>query len=533
MIKVLSIELSRLLHNEVLLDIATFLARRWSNNSNVKVVISDQKVPITRPDRNQITLPSPHHFPGTDFQRYRQWRVMLWYEAMRLTYCSKVMSYDHIFGFLLNTLETKRSEILGLRSWKGMEKEIIFNEGISWLSKQLLNSLYGKHKVAEAFSQYFLTGSLKGELFGNEFSKVQRGAELAKKILDDAIIKDQGTDYIEQRIPELLRILELNSLASLPIITPASKVGFGRSIDEKGLLAEIEKLVKRLNLERPDVVRKSKEIIEGHEVLAEFNSLVKESKRSENKGYEGIENIGLSVPKDMDSDESQIYDLDLIQKTKAKFKHWKTGWIERHEETGDEFDPETFVERLSKTFISDFKLTFRSKVAIILDHSSSIEESEQDYKRATIALCEALQFLKIKFGVYAFSTDARQVKCWIIKPPNVYWTKIHARRLAQVKALGGTPLADIYTLLEPILKSFRPDIVATLTDGEPSDYDAVRRMVLFYRRMGIRMAALGLGRTLNAAVNISQNLQYLEYEKSLAVSKLEDIPKKVINLMQT
>jgi hypothetical protein len=94
-------------------------------------------------------------------------------------------------------------------------------------------------------------------------------------------------------------------------------------------------------------------------------------------------------------------------------------------------------------------------------------------------------------------------------------------------------LAEIYALLEPVIRSFKPDIVATLTDGEPSDYDAVRRMVLVYRRMGIRMAALGLGRTLNAAVNISQNLHYLEYEKSLAVSMLGDIPKKVINLMQT
>jgi hypothetical protein len=521
------------LHNDVLLDIATFLARRWSNNSKVHVIISDQKVPITRPDRNQITLPGIHHFPGSDFQRYRQWRVMLWYEAMRLTYCSKVLSYDHIFGFLLNTLETKRSEILGLRSWKGMEKEIVFNEGISWLSKPLLNSLYGKHKVAEAFSQYFLTGSLKGELFGNEFTRVQRGAELAKKILNDAIEMNKGTDYIEQRIPALLRILELNSLASFPIITPTSKVGFGRSVDEEGLLAEIEKLVKRRNLKQRDVVTKSREIIEGNDVIAEFNSLVKESKRSENKGHQGIENLGLSVPKDTDSDESQIYDFDLIQKTKAKFKHWKTGWIEKHKETGDEFDPDTFVERLSKTFITDIRLSFRSKVAIILDHSSSIEDYEQDYKRATVALCEALQFLKIKFGVYAFSTDARQVKCWIIKPPSGNWTRIHARRLAQVKALGGTPLADIYALLEPVIKSFKPDIVVTLTDGEPSDYDAVRRMVLLYRRMGIRMAALGLGRTLNTAINISQNLQYLEYEKSLAVSKLEDIPKKVINLMQT
>ena len=78
--------------------------------------------------------------------------------------------------------------------------------------------------------------------------------------------------------------------------------------------------------------------------------------------------------------------------------------MEKHEEAGDEFDPETFIERLPKTFITDLKLSFRSRVAIILDHSSSIEDSEKDYKRATVALCEALQFLKIKFGVYAFST---------------------------------------------------------------------------------------------------------------------------------
>jgi hypothetical protein len=531
-INLLSLNLS-MLHNEVLLDIATFLSRRWTNNSNVQVFIKDQKMPITRPDKNQISLPRPHYFPGTDFQRYRQWRIMLWYEAMRLTFCSKVMSYDHIFGFLLNTIETKRAEILGLRSWKGMEKEIVFNEGISWLSKPLLNTLYGKHKIAEAFSQYFLTGSLKGELFGSEFSRVQKGAARANEILDYAITNDQGTEDIELRIPELVRILELNSLASFPIITPSSRVGFGRSVDEKGLLAEIEKLVKRKNLEPAQSVKRSKEIYEGHEVNAEFNALVKESKRSENKGQEGIEDLGLTIPKDVDTDESQIYDLDLIQRTKSQFKHWKTGWYEKHEETGDEFDPETFLERLSRTFITDFKLSYRSKVAIVLDHSSSIEDSEQDYKRATVALCEALKFLKIKFGVYAFSTESGQVRCWIIKPPSANWTRIHARRLAQIKALGGTPLAEIYTLLEPVLRSFKPDLVVTLTDGEPSDYDAVRRMVLTYRRLGIRMVALGLGRTLNAAVSISQNLQYLEYEKSLAVSMLGDIPKKVINLMQT
>ena len=528
----MSAESSLFLRNDILLDIGTFLARRWTGNMHVQIILTDQKVPVTRPDKKQISLPSPRYFPGTELQRYRQWRVMLWYESMRMIYCSKVLSYDHVFGFLLNTLETKRSEILGLGFWKGMEKEIVFYEGISWLSRPLLNSLYGKHKVAEAFSQYFLSGSLKGELFGNEFTKIQHAADVAQNILRDAIENNQGTNSIEKRIPEILKILELNALGSFPIITPSSKVGFGRSVDKKTLLAEIEKFVKLRKLEQHHAVRDPKEIIEGHGVIAEFKALVDESKRSENKGQESVERPGLSIPEDVNYDESQIYDVDLIQRTKAKFKRWKTGWIEKHEENGDEFDTETFLEKLPKTFIADFKLSFRSKVAIILDHSSSIEESEQDYKRATVALCEALHFLKIKFGVYAFSTEARQVKCWIIKPPSAPWTRIHARRLAQVKAIGGTPLAEIYALLEPIIRSFRPDVVATLTDGEPSDYDAVRHMVLLYRRMGIRMVALGLGRTLNEAVNISQNLQYLEYEKSVAVSELKAIPEKVITLMQ-
>src|ERR687898_1686769 len=270
-------ESSLLLRTDILLDIATFLARRWTGNMRIQVVLTDQKIPITRPDKKQIFLPSPRMFPGNELQRYRQWRVMLWYESMRMIYCTKVLSYDHVFGFLLNTLETKRSENLGLHLWNGMEKEIVFYEGISWLSRPLLNSLYGKHKVAEAFSQYFLTGSLKGELFGNEFTKIQHAADVAQNILRDAIENNQGTNSIEKRIPEILKILELNALGSFPIITPSSKVGFGRSVDKRTLLAEIEKFVKLRKLEQHHAVRNPKEIIEGHGVIAEFKALVDES----------------------------------------------------------------------------------------------------------------------------------------------------------------------------------------------------------------------------------------------------------------
>jgi nitric oxide reductase activation protein len=234
----------------------------------------------------------------------------------------------------------------------------------------------------------------------------------------------------------------------------------------------------------------------------------------------------------MDVDETPIYDVDLIQKVKAAFRDWKTGWVERHDQVGDEFDVEIYVEALPKTFIADFKLSIKTKVAILLDHSSSIADVELEYKQATIALCEALHYLGIKFAVYAFSTDKGQVKCWVIKPPNLNWSVVSSRRLVQIRASGGTPLAEVYGLLQPVLKSFKPDIFLTLTDGEPSDFDAVRNMVLSYRKAGIKMVAIGVGRNVNDAVGIGHNLKYLNYERAISVSRLQDMPKKVIKLLQ-
>ena len=116
-----------IMRNDVLLDIATFLARRWSSNGKVIIILVPDRVPTAKPDKNQLMLPLLNYYPGTDFQKYRQWRVALWYESMRMKHSRKVLSYEHAFGFLLNTLETKRIEILGLREWQGMESELMFN----------------------------------------------------------------------------------------------------------------------------------------------------------------------------------------------------------------------------------------------------------------------------------------------------------------------------------------------------------------------------------------------------------------------
>ena len=519
-----------IMRNDVLLDIATFLARRWSGNPKIVIVLTQDKIPIAKPDKNQIILPLLNYYPGTDLQKYRQWRVALWYESMRIRHSTKVLSYEHAFGLLLNTIETKRIEHLGLDEWEGIINELIFNEGISWLSRPLLNSIYGKYKIAEAFSQHFLTGYIKGELYGSEYDRMKKASDFANHIVQEAIKNSYGTDWIEQYVPQLIKMLEIDALTSIPIVAPRTRIGI--SMNQNDLLKQIEKMVK-IKHGNKDVDKTTKDIVEGNEVLSEFETLLRESKKTENKGYESLVNFGLSVPEKMDVDETQIYNTDLIQKIKTAFRDWRSGWIELHEKTGEEFDAESYAETLPKLFLTDFKLSIKTKVAILLDHSSSIEDVELEYKQATIALCEALHYLGIKFAVYAFSTEARQVKCWVIKPSAIKWSVVSARRLAQIKASGGTPLAEIYGLLQPVIKSFKPDIMVTLTDGEPSDFNAVRGMVLSYRKIGINMMALGVGRNLNDSVSIAHNLKYLNYEKTLAVSRLQDMPKKVINLLRT
>ncbi len=515
------------LRNDVLINLGTFLSRRWSGNNKAIILLIEDKIPTTNLEKNTIFMPSLRYYSGTEFQKYRQWRVSLWYESMRLSSSTKVLSNDHAFGFILNSIEMKRIEILGLREWRGMENEIIFNEGISWLSRPLLNSLYGKHKIVEAFSQYLLTGYVKGELFGSELDRVQDAVNVARELIDESIKKNHKTEWIEHQIPKIIKTLQIDSLFTIPFVTLKSKIGL--SMTESILLKEIEKVIKIRN----KVTEKSSDdIIAATQIFKEYESLVKESKITDSKGYAAMEQFGVEVPDNVDIDESIIYDNDLITKLKSVIRSWKRGWRELHDITGDELDVESIIESQPKPFLVDFKNTIDTKIALLLDHSSSIDEYELEYKKATVALCEALKFLNVKFSAYAFSTKNKKVTCWVIKHPDVKWTSMNARNLVQIKASGGTPLAEIYNILLPLMKTYKPDIMITLTDGEPSDYNAVRSTIKTYKMNGIHMVAVGVGKTVNNAINIGLNLKYLEYERTLVVSKLDEIPKRVLSLLQ-
>ena len=195
---------------------------------------------------------------------------------------------------------------------------------------------------------------------------------------------------------------------------------------------------------------------------------------------------------------------------------------------GDEFDAEAHADGQAP-FLADARRSIRTRVAILLDHSSSVSAVQSEYKKAALALCEVLAYLRVPFSAHAFSTADRAVTCWQVKSGAQGWGSACAKRLAQIEANGSTPLADVYARMLPLLSSGRrPGVFLTLTDGEPSDPDAVRSAIRAFRAAGTGMAAIGFGPDTVRATAIASNLKGLGYDRTLAVSRLGDIPGKAL-----
>ena len=200
------------LQNDSLVEIATFLIRRWSEKENITIEISNNIETKTRLKEKKVILTPLEKRIGNDFQKYRQFRTSTWYEAMKIKYCEKILSDDHAFGFILNAMETQRVEQLGRKIWKGMDKEIIFNYTYILVSRPQLHTVYGKARIVEAFYQYFMFGAIKGDIQSSHFEKIKKATIFAKKIVSEAIKNNQKTSWVEKSVTEIIKILEIDSL---------------------------------------------------------------------------------------------------------------------------------------------------------------------------------------------------------------------------------------------------------------------------------------------------------------------------------
>jgi hypothetical protein len=511
------------MRDEVLLDIATFLVRRWSEKKDVVVRIDPEREPSVSLQKNLVTLPNLNHYYGSDFDRYRQWRIGCWRQAMKMKHSNKSLSNDYAHGFLLSCLEDRRVQEIGMKDWPGMQQETVFNDAVSWYYEpSLTEMLPRRYRILLAFGQYFRNGMVKGDVDSHMLDIVEEAASFAHNIVKESVQNNHKTDWIEKHIPILLKRLEVDALLNIPLFK-----------GERGMSAkedEISRLIQKILKER-DMDEDVKVTMEGKDVRSEYEQLQKETRKVVKSSSMQLD-VDISVPERVDVDTSQLYDNDLINKLKAEFRSWKTGWVEQHGTMGEEFDTESYVERSSRVFFLDVKVRFKARIAILLDHSSSIADMELPYKRAMVALCKALDYIGANCIVFAFNTQKNRVRCWLVKPADVKWTNICSARLAQVYASGGTPLSEVYEHIMPVIERFKPDIFLTLTDGEPNDPSSVRDAIVRFRRNNVNMVSVGIGNNITEAVSIAKKLENLDYDRSVAVSDLREMPKKILYLLQ-
>jgi hypothetical protein len=98
------------LQNDSLVEIATFLIRRWSEKEDTVIEISSNIETKTRLKERKVIITSLEKRIGNDFQKYRQFRTSSWYEAMKIKYSEKILSDDHAFGFILNAMELAKDQ---------------------------------------------------------------------------------------------------------------------------------------------------------------------------------------------------------------------------------------------------------------------------------------------------------------------------------------------------------------------------------------------------------------------------------------
>ncbi|MDO7696809.1 MAG: VWA domain-containing protein, partial [Nitrosopumilus sp.] len=217
------------LQNDSLVEIATFLIRRWSEKENITIEISNNIETKTRLKEKKVILTPLEKRIGSDFQKYRQFRTSSWYEAMKIKYSEKILSDDHAFGFILNAMETQRVEELGRRIWRGMDEEIIFNYSYMLVARPQLHTVYGKARIVEAFYQFFMFGAIKGEIQESHFEKIKKASVFARKIVNESIKNNQKTTWIEKNVAEIIKILEIDSLLTIPISVAFMKAGMALS----------------------------------------------------------------------------------------------------------------------------------------------------------------------------------------------------------------------------------------------------------------------------------------------------------------
>jgi hypothetical protein len=569
--------------NEAILPVAQFLARVWGEKPEVRVVL-DYNVSVPCTDLTRIYMPPPSRYPVTTvITGYRLWRSSLWHESMHIRYPPPAYPPKYAQGYrvlkdVVNVIEDVRIEQLGFKEYPGMRRELDLKRAVYFYFVQ------PPQNNLEAYAQLMLFHAVKDAIVPEcvieaaryTYKALKEGVDsitIALKVCkmlgvdpDDRVLKLPGyfINLKTKKIPakdvkrtvegwlvcknttqkELTKKSEQKEQGKATEREQATKEGEktsegteGGGADEKAAVGEDVDEDIASDVDDVDT------LLEPPEEIRDELKLVEEENKRLNKIREGASDAAvgkITLPSKLDKDESVYYDQDLILHLKAQLRKLRKGWKEIQSHTGD-FDIDSYVARQSKVFVDEERLKIGGfKVLILLDHSGSISKYHEKYKKACIALAEALSTLNIPFAMYAFSQSMYykfDVDVYLIKSFDEKWTRMNAKRLAQIEADGGTPLAKVYEKLEPIVVKGKGVgkgklYFITLTDGDPDPGTRSRcRDLIRKYKLHAKMIAIAFGDSTEKAVSLAENLKDLGYERYIALDDLRKLPEKVLGLL--
>lgn len=566
---------------ELLIELGDFLARFWSGKKVLFIIDDEEVAGSSSVYYKQIKVAPPEKFPGDAYTKYRVWRWTVWHEALHHRYSPVDYNDRTLKGVVANIIEDYRVNTLGLREFPGMLPETIFHYAYAL-------TFFNPEKYSEplrkviAFGARLLCGVVPKGFEPYDTKEVEEAVELVKSELAK---RDYGLDVAEME--ELLsKVMELLGLRDMEMRQDIMHpwVGAG-GVEWQQLKEYAERVISSSSAESEGKVEEEKpgspepkaeegeveegtgggqgskrsekseelkeEVLEGSETLREeFERVVRESRRlnrveeklreSVRKGkYDSIDGK-LYIPRKLAIDASRYYDHALINHLVAELRRIRKGWLEVRSREGDEVDVEEVIKRSPKPLIREERVKIGGlKVLLLLDFSGSIAPYDWVYKEALIALAEALNSVGCRFAAFAFTRPHAQTKksaVHLIKDFNERWGVEAARRLVQLQASGPTPLDEVYEFLKPYVEKWKPDVFITLTDGFPEDvygysrFAETRERVRELKRL-TRMVAIAIGHNIDSAVTLSRNLRDLEYDRSVAVYNLRDIPRKILWLL--
>jgi len=550
------------------MDVTHFLAKYLSGNQNV--IVNPQpyhggfSASIERlPSGKQVYhINVPHwdeyDLPVKGFDKYRVYREGVWHESCHVRFTPQDLfdwGGSAIEKDVLNVLEDRRIEDLGVKEWPGYIPERLYAHAYAYALRPSVDAMaqhQAPHAVRyEAFIQRLLIGKVKGKLDPKERKMVEETAKYVEKKLEE-LKKEQDWWQISEEMKRLTR--EVIKKLQLPdsFVPPVGKGSHSSWTDtfsedyakisgatskdvEKGIeefFKEKQKQAKKR--EREDGKTPPTEITqediekarEGtQEVKSEYQKVQKQAKVDPTLfGWNPVISQGTA---------SLYRDERFISTMNTFLQSWKTGYKAILGKSGSRLSIPDYIRHQDEPFVTRLKQSVRGKkLLVVADFSGSMRDRQEDYKKAIISAMEVLNSIGCKLALFGFGTDPAQGDLFFrvktFEEPR--WSNTHSAKVAALQAgYACTPTDTAYVKLMNYIKKHKPEATVTITDGAPDSFTQTVTAVNNLKKH-TRMVAFGIADP-QGRERMENDLRQLSYHKSFVVTNVHEIPPKLVKLL--